>query len=220
MRERLELFSRELPEIDQVTPQVIESHPGARLSLGGRNLGGMTGVEVGGREAEVLLRMSTALVITLPPGLSAGAQVVQVFRDVSIGNPPVSHRLFAPDPASFVLRPRLVSEPEISGDRELTVAVEPPVAEGQRVALLLNEIDPPAGRPPASHDLPGVAPGTGANLRCDVTAVQAGRYLVRVQVDGVSSALAVDNDPDSPTFEHYVAPAVAVPSKLPPSSAA
>lgn len=211
MKESLPDVSTALPEIEQVAPQVIEARPDARLLLRGRNFDGVTAAEVGGREAEVLSASGTALALALPPGLAAGAQVVQVFRDVQLGNPPTTHRLYASDPASFILRPRLLGPPEISGDRELTVTVEPLVAEGQPVALLLNEITGDAERAPASFRLPVRPPGTGSELRFALNSVRAGSYLVRLQVAGVSSALTVDDDPESPTFDQYVAPRVTVP---------
>lgn len=203
--------STALPEIDQVSPQVIESRPGARLLLRGRNLDSVTAVEVGGRNAPLRTAGSGSLLVDLPSGLVAGVQWVQAFRDVRLGEPPTSRRLYASNPVSIVLRPSLVSPPLVSEDRELVTEVEPPVASHQQVAVLLNQTGGDGTRPPASHTLPAGTPATGSSLRFPLDTVDPGTYLVRLQVAGVSSALEVDRDPASPTFDEYVAPQVTLP---------
>jgi len=210
-RARLHDLSTRLPEIDQILPEVIEAHPGARLLMRGRNLDGVTSVEVGGRKAHLRSAGSTSLLVDLPPGLAAGIQPVQAFLDVPLDDPPASHRLCASKPASFVLRPRLVRPPQLGEGHELVAVVEPPVASGQRVTLLLNPIDGDGTQPPASYSLPAVSPATGSSLRFDLQTVNAGNYLVRLEVGGVRTALKVDDDPASPTFDHYVAPRITVP---------
>ena len=44
-----------------------------------------------------------------------------------------------------------------------------------------------------------------------IAGVQAGEYLVRIQVDGAESLLTVDTDESSPTYGDYVGPVVTVP---------
>jgi hypothetical protein len=52
---------------------------------------------------------------------------------------------------------------------------------------------------------------TGPEVTIPVPGAEAGTYLVRVQVDGIASALAADLDPQSPTFNQYNGPKVVVP---------
>lgn len=210
-RARLYDVSTELPEIDQVLPQVIEARSGARLLLRGRNLGAVTAVEIGGRSAPIRTVTSGSLLVDLPPGLAAGVQQVRAFRDLVLGDPPATHRLYGSNPVSFTLRPRLVSPPQLGEDRELVTEVAPPVAPGQRAVLLLNQADGDGTRPPAGYHLPARSPATGSTLRFALRGVAAGDYLVRLEVDGVSTALEVDTDPASPTFDRYVAPRVSLP---------
>jgi hypothetical protein len=209
---RLADVSTELPEVDQVVPQVIEERSGARLLLRGRNLDGVTAVEVGGKSANLRSATSSTLLVDLPAGLAAGAVTVQAFRDITLGNPPVPHRIYGSNPASVVLRPRLTEPPRVDAAAgAVAVRLAPPVVPGQTAALLLNQVDRGDGRPPASYSLPADAPAAGERLRFATGGVDAGSYLLRVAVDGVSTSLEVDTDPRSPTFDQYVAPRVTLP---------
>ncbi len=209
---RLADVSTELPEVDQVLPQVVEERTGTRLLLRGRNLDGVTAVEVGGLSAYLRSSTGTTLLVDLPAGLAAGAITVQAFRDVTLGNPPVPHRIYGSNPASVVLRPRLAEPPGVdSAGGAVAVRLAPPVVPGQNAALLLNQVDRGDGRPPASYSLPADAPAAGERLRFSTSGVAAGSYLLRVAVDGVATALEIDTDPRSPTFDQFVAPKVTLP---------
>ena len=85
----------------------------------------------------------------------------------------------------------------------------PSVAIGQRVALLLNEFNPPSTRPPYAYrydvTVPSTPPPAFASLNMDVRVLPA-HYLLRVQVDGAESVL--DAGPDPENAPHYVGPKV------------
>ena len=76
----------------------------------------------------------------------------------------------------------------------------PSVAIGQRVALLLNEFNPPSTRPPYAYrfdvPVPSTPPPAFASLNVDVRVLPA-HYLLRVQVDGAESVLDAGPDPEN-----------------------
>jgi hypothetical protein len=131
------------------------------------------------------------------------------------------HRGVESNVAAFVLRPRVVAPVAVANvqvtgpaalrSADLTVTLEPAVGATQRVVLLLNELQPPASPPdgsvpPASgyafvaptrlnlQSPPASPPGASASVTFRVSGVRAGRYLVRVQVDGAESPLDVAPD--------------------------
>lgn len=198
-----------LPEIAQVVPQVLEYRRGARILLKGRNLDAATAVLIGGFEARIRAAGSGSLLVDLPSGLTAGVVTVVAVRDVEMGQPPRPHRLYESNPASFVLRPRIVEPPVYEpATSRIVVRVAPEVREGQSPALLLNRVDSPR---PEGYTLSAEPGAAGDRLRFPAARLEAGTYLARVRVDGASSALEVDHDPESPTYEQYVGPKVAVP---------
>ena len=99
---------------------------------------------------------------------------------------------------------------------DIRVTIDPPVQEGQRVALLLNELVAPASPPsivrPRAYTfvppLPGLISPGGPLRDVDVPfqGVAHGRYLVRVSVDGAESPLTTD-----PVSGAYDGPTVAIP---------
>lgn len=204
----------ELPQIDQVLPQMLTAEPGARLLLRGRNLGGVTGVEVGGLPAPVRNSTPTSLLVDLPAGLSSGVNLVQATRDVAMGSPPVTHRIYSSNPVSVLLRPRLLSQPTYEPLEGGTVAtaLAPAVRAEQKAALLLNRLDGSGDQPPVSYQLPAAAGSVGASQLFRVRGVEPGTYLLRVQVDGVATELFSDSNRNSPTFDRMVAPTVTIPA--------
>jgi hypothetical protein len=155
----------------------------------------------------------SSVLVDLPDGLPAGMTRVEGARDVVMGNPPTPHRLYQTNQVSFTLRPRFTAPPQLDGaSRLLTLQVAPPVAAGQPVSLLLNQIDRPTDAPPNAYTLPAAAPAVGATLTAALSGVAAGTYLLRLQVAGTTTALEVDNDPESPTYQQFVAPQLTVPA--------
>lgn len=190
------------PQVDQVSPQVVSLDAGARITLRGRNLRGDDVVRIGQRELAAESATATTLVVALPADLPAGVQTVRVARRETGASS---------SPVAFVLRPAVTGEVRLETEDGpvLRVPVAPPVGTGQRAALLLNETGAPAGRPPRGYSL--TLRGGGGELAVPIPGVEPGTYLVRVEVDGIASALATDADPKSPTFEQYVSPKVVIP---------
>lgn len=136
--------------------------------------------------------------------LRAGVHGVQVVHDLLLSRPPVPHRAIESNVLPFVLRPTIISA-EVAGGK-LTISVSPPIGKRQHVSALLNELDPPTDRPARamSLDLPlrkppdAGAPDADSKVVFDLTGVEPGRYLLRLQVDGAESVLALGQNSDQP----------------------
>jgi hypothetical protein len=190
-----------------------------RLVLRGRGLRGeVTLVRIGGQlvATDPSLVSDTQITVPLPAGLKAGIQSAQVVHDQLMGEPAVSHVGVASNLAPFVLHPEIVAPIATPVPGVIRVTIDPPVQEGQRVALLLNErvflASPPhAARPRAYTFVPPlpslVSPGGPLrDLDVPFQGVAPGEYLVRVAVDGAESPLGTD-----PLTGAYDRPLVTIP---------
>jgi hypothetical protein len=198
------------PSIDQVDPPVAKV--GNSVTVEGSSLKSedttvlIGGIEVTPGAGEIT---DNAISVTLPAGLRAGINPLQVIHGVPVGDPPVTHSGvgFESNVVALVLVPTVTNASPISAARDttLTLAVAPPVGRGQRVLVLVGDIAlavPP--RPPN-------APATSVNVETHVPADLApGTFLLRLQVDGAVSALDVDTTDGSPTFNQYVGPLIEV----------
>lgn len=89
----------------------------------------------------------------------------------------------------------------------LTVTVDMMVEPQQTLFLMLNKAD----RTGKTYIIRGERPTETTNtLTFLLNDILTGVYLVRVQIDGAESPLEVDTHSDSPTFEQYVGPTVAI----------
>lgn len=206
---RLYSVSQDLPEIDRVVPQQLVFGESSCITLRGRNLAAAgTSVQVGGRPAGIRTGSGGSLVVTLPTELVPGVQRVRVARDVEIGKPPSSHRVFESNVASFVLRPVLAAL-DLEGHRML-LRIEPMVAGDQRAMVLLNQLDGDQARP-LSFSLLAEPSDDGEALVVQIAGVDPGTYLIRVAVDGVTTPLYQDPDPASPSYQQFIGPKVEIP---------
>lgn len=127
----------------------------------------------------------------LPPGLHPGVAGVQLVQPIPLGDPPTPHEGFHSNIATFVFVPSIV--PAAAG-ATINVTSSPPIGAAQRVRLLLNQSDAPAGVLPRAYSFNAPA-GNGvvppqveiATVAIPFTGVVPGRYLVRLQVDGAQS---------------------------------
>ena len=86
----------------------------------------------------------------------------------------------------------------------LVLAITPPVAADQRVALLLgDQAFPLAARPVTDPPATSLTFPIAANA-------PTGTMLLRVQVDDVQSPLEVDADPKSQSYHQYIGPQVTI----------
>jgi len=223
------------PVIEQVTSQANAGDPivlnqpvlpGQNLVLVGRGLrSDLVRVNIGGVEetpADVNIT-DTQIIVPVPAGLQAGVQGVQVIQLRSMGTPPVPHRGVESNLAAFVLRPTIdppnsivfnagPGSAPISGT--VSLSVNPPIGDQQRVRLLLNQFVPVTSPPqnitteaysfvaprrtPVSP--PFGPPGSSQTITIPINGVKAGTYLVRIQVDGAESLLGPETGQyDRPT---------------------
>jgi hypothetical protein len=149
--------------------------------------------------------------------LRAGIQSLQVLHPVQRPRSSDPEYAIASNTLPIVLCPlvrRVGLEEMEAGKRGIWVELDLEVERNQRVFLFLNprklSSDATAGD--------GKAMILAASARNEVTqricfslpGVKAGRYLVRVQVDGAETPLEFDQNPESETFEEYIDPTVVV----------
>jgi Pvc16 N-terminal domain len=212
------------PVLEQILNQTGKLDPiltDSTIVLKGRQLAGsQTRVRLGLAEVVITSEMEmTDTQIVLPLGLispavlRAGVQDLQVIHTVTDGD---RQRQSESNVLPFVLRPRLNQIQVVSqsgrGDdlrsADLMIQVNLQVGPTQRVVLLLNEwsVENPKiyafTVPPRQFD-------TNC-LQITVKDIQAGTYLVRLQIDGADSLLDVDTQAESPTFNWYHSPKVLI----------
>jgi hypothetical protein len=163
---------------------------------------------------------STEIRLPLPAGLQAGIQAVQVLHLIEMeeGIPETQRMGVESNVMAFVFRPTInrivLSNTPPSAPRRMTLQISPVVGKTQRVFLLLNEQNPPPTRAPHAYrlDAPtdnGIGAGGGdttGSILFRFREVEAAVYLVRIQVDGAESPLAVD-----PNTHVYTGPTVTLP---------
>ena len=199
---------------------------GSDIIIGGRALSGdATQVSFGGSLLPPVVPTSVAdteIKLTLPPDLRAGVQGLQVEQQFLMGTPPVPHRGFESNVAAFVLAPIIDQITPSAG--KISVHFEPRVTSSQRVALLLNEFNPPATRMPFTFVFN--APGNNGievvnnqgnpipnppdvdTIEFEINNVPPGTYLVRARVDGAVSPLERETDESDPAFNQFIGPKV------------
>ena len=186
-----------LPFIAEITPQIVVA--GASITLSGQNLKApQTKVNFG---VSGLVDPSTIsdsqIGATLPGGLSAGLNTVQVVQQLVFGTPADPHSGFESNVVPFMLAPQITTPPPLSVKvgATLTLAVNPPVGRSQRASLVIGaqSITIPAR--------PATGPATTATLDFPIPAnFPTGAFPIRLQIDGAQSPLEVDQNPSSPTF--------------------
>src|SRR5258708_907489 len=207
------------PVIDRILSQATPTapilanqkiYPGFRLILEGSQLNAGV-VQVGiSRLAPVTPASgdisNIQITIPLPPGLTAGVNSVQVIQAVLLGEPQVAHNGVSSNAEVFILSPvlqnREVLNPQGTGDdlrpADIHLTVNPAIAPGQEVILLLNEsVTNPITTPPLAYTFmalppPSPPPAPSPDITIPVTGVRKGSYLVRLRIDGAESPLSTD----------------------------
>lgn len=160
----------------------------------------------------------TQIDFVLDNTVTAGVKGLQVVQTMKISTPERDYGFVESNIAAFILRPAITGEVTVATDPNngnvLTVPVSPIVGSNQRVILLLNQLPTGDSADANLRAYTFVAPSRDADtsaIAIPVFNVQAGEYLIRLQVDGAESLLTVDSDPDSPTFNQYIEPTVTIP---------
>jgi hypothetical protein len=178
------------PHIEEVASDQGPGQPilaNSRVIVRGRNLSGdATKVLISGKEIEPDDIQENRIGLNLPEGLRAGMQSLQVIHEMMMGTPLEIHRGSESNVSAFVLRPTI----KLSSDSK-TISVNPEIGKGQRVVLLLNEINRTTNDPPAAYTI--VIPIDSATSIAQIPEseikIKSGEYLVRLGVDGANSPL-------------------------------
>ena len=202
------------PRIDAVHPHVATA--GATLTIDGRDLAAQgTRVEFASGEEPPTKLTDRRIEVVVPTALRAGVQRLCVVQPVALGKPPSPRPGFESNLGVFTLAPKIVTAapyvatlgpPGAPQDGVLTLDLDPPVGRRQRVALIAGD-QTLLRRPPE-----GATTETAEVVFTVPMAFPKGRHLMRVSVDGVETALEVDADPSSPTYDQYLGPALEVKS--------
>ncbi|MBF6055347.1 hypothetical protein GO002_26250 [Streptomyces eurocidicus] len=139
-------------------------------------------------------------VVRVPADLPPGTHQVQLLQAVNLGLPATPHWGLESNAVTFARRPGLAGPVRVEGrtghdsvSAVLVLDLDMPLRDDQRVLLLLDERQPPPGRPAAGYQFRAPFPlgqrPDPKRLRIAVAKVRPAVYLVRVQVDGVQSAL-------------------------------
>ena len=215
------------PAITQVVAADGDDQPiilGSTVRILGQQLSAFgTLVRVAGSDVAPAVLTDTEIQVALasPPFpadvLRVGVQGLQVIQPALFGVPPVAHAGVESNVAPFVLRPTIanVTIANVAGtgaaprSADLTLQLSPVVGASQRAILLLNERS--SNNPAAYTFVAPDRPADSASVTFSISGVKAADYMVRVQVAGAESALVVDTNTNSPTFNQYVGPAVTIP---------
>jgi len=132
---------------------------------------------------------------------------VQVIHDFNFGTPHEPHRGFESNVTPFILQPTITTAPPFTAAQGaiLTLAFSPSIGREQSVALLVGDnVIPLPTRSPTD-------PPTENSFDFEIPApFPTGTFLLRVRVDGAESALTVDTDKLSPTFNQYIGPIITI----------
>lgn len=199
------------PRIQDVIPENGVGQPiftGSRVFLRGSALRGKdTRVIVGGIElfGPTLEISDENISFNLPTSIPAGIVGASVIHRHDIGTPPTPHKGFTSNVIAFILQPRFTGSPPgyniailpstATEPRRLQITLDLLVGARQRAIVILNEIDVPSltQRPPHAYTFEATARDQNsvpaADLVFPIPGVTAGKYLVRVQIDGAESPL-------------------------------
>jgi hypothetical protein len=187
----------------------------SRLVLRGTQLrGDRTLVRIGATtiEPDPASLQDTQIIVAIPAGVAAGVQSAQVIHERELGVPPTPHHGTSSNLVAFLLRPEIVNVALGGGSPEsLALQVAPALEPGQRAIVLLNELDGAPDATPHAYSFPvpaqtfGSPPAASGQLSVPIKGVEAGKYLVRLQVEGAESPVFRD------ALGRYAEPSVAIP---------
>jgi hypothetical protein len=212
LRRNLYVETLREPVVDEIVNAADDAAPivfGAQVRVRGAGLQApIVGVRIDGQDATAVAVLGdTELTATPPPLLRAGIHALQVVHERTMGTPPVVHAGgVASDVVPYALAPRIhktagvydittlvATSRVVNGvtlhSADVRVVLEPAVGRRQRVAILLNELT--AGLAHSYTFVAAPRPADGATITIRAVDVIPASYLLRVQVDGVDSALDV-----------------------------
>jgi hypothetical protein len=196
------VVSRVIADSGPVDPIV----PGSVIRIEGERLRGTDLTRIRLDDTETLAPAAgvtgTRITMPLPAATPAGLHSLQVRHPRLIGTPPAERAGAESAVVPLLVRPvvgAVTTAAGAAGTVQVNVRVQPPVGRSQRVVLLLNERQPPAGTAGRAYAFTAPLPAANASPAADlvtvaVTGVVPGTYLVRLQVDGAQSGLTAGPD--------------------------
>jgi hypothetical protein len=213
------------PVLASVNPQLLPYGRDAQIELRGEALASPSArVLFGALEAVPAVQPDGSLRSVLPEGLQAGTHLVRVAQAVQGQRETESEApgrwAVESNPVALVVEPAVVEAGQVAlpaggaanGGHGvgLQVRFAPAVTVRTPVLVLLNEIARDSGKAARAYALQVDAEPTSADLVALRADIEPGSYLVRIQINGVTSRLGVDGDPASPTFERYATPRIQI----------
>jgi len=199
-RADLFLSERQPPVLASITPPVLAASAAAEVVLRGEGLtGGAVRVLFDAQAAAAEPQPDGSLRVRLPEGVQAGTSLVRVVRDETLPGAPRPMPLESA-PVALVVRPvvRGAMANHAPGAHaegaeplpvELVVRFAPAVTATQQVLVLVHPMQPPGEAAGRSLALTAVAEVTDPDRVAVSASLPAGEYLVRVQINGVTSPL-------------------------------
>ena len=167
------------------------------IALGHDLLGQLTTLQVGNVEVKTFVdARPNRIRFTVPAGLRAGIQGIQVVHQFMLGTPPTPHAGLESSPIGFVLSPvltKLTRTVQVTPKATLVTATfTPPIGKTQRATLLLRSGN--ASAPARIFNAPvrdkPADPDETSSLVFTVTDdITPGKYSASLLVDGAESAL-------------------------------
>jgi hypothetical protein len=143
--------------------------------------------------------------------LRAGVQGIQVIKRNDR-----EHRFSQSNVFPIVLLPR-VEKIELEaitslGGKQYAIAIalisQPTIGKNQSINLLLNSTTAERSQEYIFKIPP--LPTDSDRIYAEINSITEGEYLVRLQIDGVESLLAIDTDENSPNYQKFIAPTLVV----------
>jgi len=191
------------PRIDDISPQPAQ--PGDTLTLSGGNLrADAVTVRINGVDRPTASILDDAITLSLPAGVNAGPNVIQVIHGHVLNEIDAPRTVLASDPVPFVVAPRITSALPATAARgaQLTLTIAPQARRTQHVVALID-----AAAIERTMDPKGPPGPTGSVSFTVPAATATGPHMLRVEVDGVESRLTQNTTP-GPDFGKFTGPVV------------
>jgi hypothetical protein len=185
----------ERPAIEDVEPDIFQMNGPVQLTLSG------SGFQAPGNMAQfgttqVIFDSVTfdSALVTVPASVVPGMNLLKVVRNYAIGQPPDKF-IADSNPVGIIVQPFITgtSTPIVSGVQRIVVNFAPNCRQDQPATLLLDQLDavPPAVPNRYAIDALPSEIGTGS-ISFNAGDVKAGKYLLRIRIDGAESVPAFD----------------------------
>jgi hypothetical protein len=136
----------------------------------------------------------TSALVTVPPSVVPGMNMLKVVRTYAIGQPP-DKLIGDSEPVGILVQPFItgITTPVVAGVQRIDVAFVPSATADQPATLLLDQINLPPSAVPHHFAIDALpADMAGSSISFDASVVPTGTYLLRIRIGGVESVPAFD----------------------------